>query len=221
MAPSHKLLCWPVATCAAGYPLPPMVIFDRMTLNDSMIKGEVPGMVYGLSHNGRITRKLFCDWFQHFLNSIPSVGPVILLLDGHSAHYCPETTQMAAKEKDILCTLPPHTTHLTQLLDIGCFAPLKVSWREICHTFCASNPGRTVTRYDFCQLFAKAWYKSFTMPNIINSFKATGVCPLNRMAIRLSDDEDVFSSFKPSSLSERTGLAYIPLYSPSRPRVAN
>ena len=208
-------------TCAAGYPIPPMVIFDRMTLNDSMTKGEVPGSIYGLSRNGWITRKIFCEWFQHFLNSIPSVRPVLLLLDGHSAHYCPETIRMAAKEKVILCALPPHTTHLTQPLDIGCFAPLKVAWREICHSFCASNPGRTVSRYDFCEVFAKAWYKSFTMPNIINSFKATGVCPLNRMAISLPDDEDDFSSFKPSSLTEKTGLAYIPLYSPARPRATH
>ena len=62
---------------------------------------------------------------------------------------------------------------------------------------------------------------SFTMPNIINSFKATGVCPLNRMAISLPDDEDDFSSFKPSSLTEKTGLAYIPLYSPACPRATH
>ena len=58
------------------------------------------------------------------------------------------------------------------------------------------------------------------MPDITNSFKATGVCPLNRMAIRLPE-EDGFSSFKPSSLTEKTGLAYIPLYSPARPRVTH
>ena len=53
-------------TCAAGYPIPPMVIFDRMTLNDAMTRGEVPGTTYGLSHNGWITREIFCNWFEHF-----------------------------------------------------------------------------------------------------------------------------------------------------------
>ena len=41
------------------------------------------------------------------------------------------------------------------------------------------------------------------------------------MAIRLPEEEDGFSSFKPSSLTEKTGLAYIPLYSPARPRVTH
>ena len=123
---------------------------------------------------------------------------------------------MAAEEKVILCALPPHTTHLLQPLDKGCFSPLKVTWREICHQFCASNPGRTVSRHDFCKLFSKAWYKAFDMQNIINSFKATGICPFNRGAVHLSNDDE-FSSFKPN-LAEKTGLAYIPLYSPARAR---
>ena len=37
---------------AAGYAIPPFVIFDRKSLNQSMTKGEVPGTLYGLSQNG-------------------------------------------------------------------------------------------------------------------------------------------------------------------------
>ena len=39
-----------VACCnAAGYTMPPMVIFDRKTLKPEMAAGEVPGTMYGLS----------------------------------------------------------------------------------------------------------------------------------------------------------------------------
>ena len=204
-------------TCASGYAIPPLVIFDRMTLNEALTRGEVPGTIYGLSHNGWITREIFNRWFEHFLRSVPSVRPILLLLDGHSSHYCPETIRMAAEQQVILCALPPHTTHITQPLDRGCFAPLKVNWRQICHKFCCLNPGRTVSRYDFCELFAKAWFKSFTMENVIGSFAATGIYPFNRNAIELPEDDKSFEVFKPCSLPERTNLAYIPLYSPARP----
>ena len=90
-------------TCAAGYPIPPLVIFDRMTLNDAMTKAEVPGTIYGLSHNGWITRDIFREWFEHLLVSIPRVHPVILLLNG------PETIRMAVEEKGC----------------VGCFSPLR------------------------------------------------------------------------------------------------
>ena len=116
------------------------------------------------------------------------------------------------QKRRLYCVLCHHT------LDIGCFAPFKTAWRENCHNFCTSNPGQTVSRYDFCQLFATTWYQSFTMPNIINSFKATGVCPLNRMAVHTLDEED-FSASKPSTLPEKCRLAYIPLYSPARSSV--
>ena len=67
------------------------------------------------------------------------------------------------------------TTHNTSL-DRGCFTPLKVAWRDICHKFCARHLGRIVSRFDFCE---KAWLKAFSMPNIINSFEATGIYPFN------------------------------------------
>ena len=56
------------------------------------------------------------------------------------------------KESNPLST-SPHTTHITQPLVRGCFAPLKVAWRQACHEFVVKNPGRVVTRYEFCQLF--------------------------------------------------------------------
>ena len=37
---------------AAGYALPPFVIFDRQKLNPELTIGEVPGTAYGLSKKG-------------------------------------------------------------------------------------------------------------------------------------------------------------------------
>ena len=59
------------------------------------------------------------------------------------------------------------------------------------------------------------WHKAITPHNIITSFKATGICLFNRAVINLKKG-DSFSSFHLESLAQRTGLAYIPLYSPSR-----
>ena len=106
-----------------------MVIHDRKTLSAEMSNMEIPGTIYGLSDRGWIDRELFNIWFNnHFLRYAP---PVRLLMDGHSS---PGTIRMAAKEKIILFTLPPHTTHLTQPLDKGCFGPLKMCHRYVCET---------------------------------------------------------------------------------------
>ena len=58
-----------------------------------------------------------------------------------------------------------------------------------------------------------------SMPNVIASFKVTGICPFDRSVTgdRQSEPASTFKpeTFKPETLAQRTGLAYIPLYSPS------
>ncbi|XP_019861816.1 PREDICTED: uncharacterized protein LOC109590340 isoform X7 [Amphimedon queenslandica] len=196
---------------ASGTALPPMVIFDRKTLNPELIRGEIPETMYGLSEKGWINQELFTGWFyKHFLALIPKKRPVLLLMDGHSSHYCPEVVRLAAKEKVLLFTLPPHTTHLTQPLDRGCFSPLKTYWKELCHRFYVKNPGRVITRYDFSAIFSEAWKLAMTPKNIMSGFEVAGICPFSRRAL------DTPPPAGPKSLQEETGLAYIPLYSPAR-----
>lgn len=62
-----------VSACsAAGYILPPMVIFNRKTLKPELAYGEVPGSVYGMSKNGWIDSELFELWFRnHFSPNVP------------------------------------------------------------------------------------------------------------------------------------------------------
>ncbi len=133
-------------TSAAGYCIPPFVIFDRKTLNPEMTQGEVPGTLYGLSQNGWIDKELFSDWFFcHFLAFAPPIRPLLLLMDGHSTHYCPDVIKEATEQKVIVFVLPPNTTHLSQPLDKGPFSPMKVAYRQMCHEFMCNNPGRQIT----------------------------------------------------------------------------
>ena len=188
-----------------------MVIWDRKQLSIELTEGEVPGTFYGLSEKGWMDQELFDAWLSsHFLRYAPPTRPLLLLLDGHSSHYSPSAIRFAAKEQVIVFALPPHTTHITQPLDKGCFSPLKVAWREVCHTFMAKNPGKKVTRFNFSQLFCHAWMKSMTTKNILGGFRVTGIFPVNRNVI------EVPKELSKPSLTEATGLAYIPLYSPAR-----
>ena len=199
---------------AAGFSMPPMVIWDRKTLAPELTHGEVEGTMYGLSGSGWMDRELFGLWFKHhFLSYVPSVRPILLLMDGHSSHYCPSTIRLAAQEHIILFALPPNTTHLSQPLDKGCFGPLKMAWREECHRYLTMHPGRIITKFQFSSLFRNAWLKSMSVANITGGFRVTGVYPVDRNALSPPVEEC-------ETLSRETGLSFIPLYSPScqRPR---
>lgn len=196
---------------AAGYCLPPMVIWDRKNLSPDLTVGEVPGTVYGLSSKGWIDQELFNLWFtNHFMRYIPSSRPLLLIMDGHSSHYCPQTIRFAAKKGIILFTLPPNTTHITQPLDKGCFGPFKTAWRESVRKYMVKNPGKVVTHYSFSELLHEAWMKSMTIKNIISAFEVSGIYPFDRNAVKIS--------LKPTSapLNAAPGIKFIPLLTPSR-----
>ena len=186
---------------AAGFCLPPMVIWDRQSLSPELTIGEVPGTIYGLSKKGWIDYELFDVWFHnHFLRYAPTSRPILLVLDGHSSHYCPDTIRLAAKHQVILFALPPNTTHLSQPLDKGCFSSLKECWKQVCHEFLTANSGMVVTRYQFSQLFSKAWMRSMTISNITSGFRITGLYPTDRQVLLKLIPELL------SSVEEESGL---------------
>ena len=86
-----------------------------------------PGTIYGMSDKGWTDQELFIFWLKHFLSHAVPARPLLLLLDGHSSHFELSTIQLAEKESVIILCLPPHTTHESQPLDCGVFAPLKNS----------------------------------------------------------------------------------------------
>ena len=192
---------------AGGQIIPPMVIWNRKTVPAQLAQMECPGTVYGLSTKGWIDQKLFDLWFRkHFLRYAPTDRPLLLLLDGHSSHYCPDTIKLAAEEGVVVFTIPPHSSHITQPLDKGLYGPLKVAWKQICHDYLIANPGMSIGKHNFSSLLSKAWLQSMSPKNAIAGFKTTGVYPPNRNAIKLVEDTP--------TLSGKHGIAYIPLYTP-------
>ena len=173
---------------AAGNVIPPMVIFEGKRLNPDWTKGEVPDTLYGMSDKGWTDMELFSYWMKDlFLAHIPPARPVLLLLDGHSSHYEPDTIRLAAAEGIIVLCLPPHTTHVAQPLDVSFFAPLKTYLSEACRHYTQENPGRVVTKYQFSSLFSTAWYKAIKPGTLVSGFRKVGVCPFNADAIKAPD----------------------------------
>ena len=112
--------------------------------------------------------------------------PLLLLLDGHSSHFEPETIRIAKEENIIIFCLPPHTTHELQPLDCTLFGPLKTAWADVCHSFFKQYPGQVVSKLNFCQLFHSAWLKAVTPQNISVGFKKAGIWPFNPEAVKQS-----------------------------------
>ena len=83
--------------------------------------------------------------------------------------------------------MPPHLLYLLQLLDIGCFGPLKQVYSgEIADI--ARHVTTHIMKNNFLATFQKAYFKAITLDNIKGSFCSTGLIPFNPEAVILQLD---------------------------------
>ena len=68
------------------------IIFAAKQINYLWTRNEVNGSCFAVSENGWIDQKLFFYFLtKHFVSNAVSYRPILLLLDGHSMHFEPQT----------------------------------------------------------------------------------------------------------------------------------
>ena len=81
------------------------------------------------------------------------------------------TKLIMAKNDLIIYTLVPCTTHEMHQLDVAVYGPLKCTRQKVCHNYVQSHPGRITTKYQFNEIFSKAWLKSLVPAIVISGLK--------------------------------------------------
>lgn len=56
------------------------------------------------------------------------IGYRLLILDGHESHHSTDFELYCKDKNTISICMPPHSSHILQPLDIGCFSPLKQAY---------------------------------------------------------------------------------------------
>lgn len=177
---------------AAGEFIPPMLIFKRSRMNDTLKKGAPPNTAFGCSKNGWMTSELFVQWLQHFIKCTRlekrDQKQILLLLDGHSTHTKNlEAIQLARDYGIVMLSFPAHTTHRLQPLDRSFFKSLKNSYNETASSWLRSNPGSVIKQANVSELLGIAYPRSVRMDIALNGFKATGLWPCDRNVIKEED----------------------------------
>jgi hypothetical protein len=100
----------------------------------------------------------------------------LLILDGHSSHATLEFDQYCTANNIITLCMPPHTSHLLQPLDVGCFAPLKRAYGHEIQEL-ARQGVYHVDKVDFLTIYTQIRPTVLTQQNIQAGFQATGLIP--------------------------------------------
>ncbi|KAJ8883178.1 hypothetical protein PR048_015018 [Dryococelus australis] len=114
---------------AAGLFIPPMLIYTRKRMKDSLVFGVPSGTIFSCQDKSWMTADVFTEWMSHFIRDLkPSVTEnVLLILDGQSSHtQSLDAIDLARKNGVIMLSLPSHCTHRTQPLDVAFFKPLHI-----------------------------------------------------------------------------------------------
>lgn len=143
---THTLLA---CACANGTWIPPMTIFKGVRWNENLTSDCLPNALVKLSPKGWITSEIFLEWFSFFINSIPPDRPVVLIMDSHASHINPDIITLAKENEIYILTLPSHTTHLLQPLDVGVYKSLKSHWSGRINDYMREHPNEKPNRTNF------------------------------------------------------------------------
>ncbi len=173
------------AISAAGSVVAPAFVFPRIRRNPALLNGmkeEYPTCKLFCSESGYSNSDIFLEWMHHFIKEVrPSKDfPVILLLDNHVSHLNYDALCLAKENFVHMLTIPPHSSHEVQPLDVGFFSPLKTYWGQAVNDYLMLHPGETVSINQFCSIFKPAYKKVLHPDYGINAFAKTGICPFDR-----------------------------------------
>ena len=85
---------------------------------------------------------------------------MLLIIDGHESHKSLAFQDLCEENKIITLCMPPHSSHILQPLDVGCFAPLKRAYsKEI-----------RVTRTSTFQVSERSISIDFSLKHDLNAF---------------------------------------------------
>ncbi|KAJ8319719.1 hypothetical protein KUTeg_002730 [Tegillarca granosa] len=127
-----------------GNNIPPYYIFPGKRWNDSFLDGTPAGSSGKCSESGWSNSSVFHNYMtRHFVKyvAVSKDEPLLVLYDGHKSHIQLTLLEWAKKNNIILFVLPPHMSHLTQPLDVGCFGPLKSVYNHESQQILRKNPG--------------------------------------------------------------------------------
>ncbi|KAF2741722.1 DDE-domain-containing protein, partial [Sporormia fimetaria CBS 119925] len=181
---------------AAGWAIPPFVIFAGKVLISSWYKDVPRDWVLEVSPNGWIpihgtsipagsshwtSNELAIAWLKHFNahTKARSVGSYrLLIVDGHESHQSFEFHKFCKEEKIIVLCMPSHSSHILQPLDLVCFSLLKRAYRDEISVL-ARYSTKHIKKESFLPALIKAFNKAFSGDHVRASFRAAGLVPYN------------------------------------------
>jgi len=166
-----------------GTALPPMIIFKGKTLSRCWLAPNTPNdWIFSCNTEGWTSNTHCQKWltenFEPNTRDKANGQPRLLIFDGHGSHTTADIVLHCIQNQIHLALLPPHSSHLTQPLDIGVFGSLKSHMTPELDRFIRSGIPR-MQKDEWLKAFISARSNAFTKKNILSGWSGTGLNPFN------------------------------------------
>jgi hypothetical protein len=166
---------------AMGWSIPPFFILKAKHHDQAWYHNNPLDWRIGVSKNGWTTNELGLAWLKHFIQHTEArtIGSHrLLIINGHKSHQSLEFQNLYKESKIIALCMPPHASHILQPLDVRCFAPLKRAYKTEINVLANSHINH-INKRTFLATFLAVYNKAISKSNILSSFQATSLVPLD------------------------------------------
>jgi hypothetical protein len=168
---------------AAGRLIKPLIIFKGKSVQLQWFNSsEIPDWQYTTSSNGWTSNEIGLKWLTSVFIPDTATEPRewrVLVVDGHGSHVSIDFMYECKKHDIQLFFLPPHTSHVTQPLDLSCFSAVKTRYRKDIQELASFDNSAKVKKDRFISAYNKARNEGLTSRTIRSGFLASGMIPFN------------------------------------------
>ena len=176
---------------AGGFHVPPMIIFKKAFHLCKYFKNNTDGnILWARSDSGFTNDELTFKWLEHFdkFTKKRTIGQYqMLIFDGYGSHITQNFLDYCWTHQ-IRPFQPPHSTHLTQLLDVVAFQKAKHKFKKFVRKMVFYDTTK-ITKTDFFSIFDKFSTKTFTSKICKAAFKKAGLIPFDPLVVLLKMKE--------------------------------
>jgi len=195
---------------ADGIVVPPLVIFNGEKTLPIWIPENIHGdWKFSCNSKGWTSNIHGAEWLRRCFEPATrekAAGEYRLLIcDGHDSHITGEFVGHCMDNNIILMILPPHSSHMTQPLDVGVFGPLKRYMAAEIDPLIRTGIPR-IQKVEWLAAFVAAHDHAVCTRNILGGFRGTGIHPflpskVLRRIVSAPDSADTNTTTRPTTPS--------------------
>jgi hypothetical protein len=166
-----------------------------------------PDWIIKPTDNGWTNNETGLEWIQHFDKHTAHRKSGIyrmLVMSGHSSHLSAGFDRFCKEKKIIAISVPSHSSHILQPLDVGYFGPLKRAYSQQIEQLVKSHINH-VTKVDFLIAFKAAFFTTMRETNTKAGFRVSRLVPLDPDIVLSKLDIKLRTPTPPGSPATTTG----------------